>query len=111
MVRGRKASPDSARENLHIRVQKEDLLKIRETVSVIRGLLNDMRELGITDLPPRTVGGLVSKSLTVYADLLEQKYRRRPVVFLTNGFETRIIDGQYPERKCAFIYSKRDLEK
>lgn len=47
----------------------------------------------------------------LYADLLEQKYQRRPVIFLTNGFETRIIDGQYPERKCAFIYSKRDLEK
>lgn len=30
---------------------------------------------------------------------------------MTNGFETRIIDGQYPERKCASIYSKRDLEK
>lgn len=47
----------------------------------------------------------------LYADLLEKKYKRRPVVFLTNGFETRIIDGQYPERKCAVIYSKRDLEK
>lgn len=47
----------------------------------------------------------------LYADLLEQKYRRRPVIFLTNGFETHIIDGQYPERKCAVIYSKRDLEK
>ena len=47
----------------------------------------------------------------LYADILEQKYKRRPVVFLTNGFETHIIDGQYPERKCSFIYSKRDLEK
>ncbi len=47
----------------------------------------------------------------LYADLLEKKYGRRPVVFLTNGFDTRIIDGQYPERKCAAIYSKRDLEK
>ena len=47
----------------------------------------------------------------LYADLLEEKYKRRPVIFLTNGFETRIIDGQYPERKCSFIYSKRDLEK
>ena len=47
----------------------------------------------------------------LYADLLEQKYRRRPVVFLTNGFETHIIDGQYPERKCSAIYSKRDLGK
>ena len=47
----------------------------------------------------------------LYADLLEKLYHRRPVVFLTNGFETRIIDNQYPERKVAVIYSKRDLEK
>ena len=47
----------------------------------------------------------------LYADLLEKKYKRRPAVFLTNGFETHILDGQYPERKCATIYSKRDLSK
>ena len=47
----------------------------------------------------------------LYADLLEQKYHRRPVIFLTNGFDTRIVDNQYPERKVATIYSKRDLEK
>ena len=47
----------------------------------------------------------------LYADILEKKYKRRPVIFLTNGFETHIIDGQYPERKCATIYSKRDLTK
>ena len=47
----------------------------------------------------------------LYADLLELKYKRRPVIFLTNGFDTHIIDGQYPERKCAAICSKRDLEK
>lgn len=47
----------------------------------------------------------------LYADILEREYKRRPVVFLTNGFDTRIIDNQYPERKVAAIYSKRDLEK
>lgn len=48
----------------------------------------------------------------LYADLLEKKYGRRPVIFLTNGFDTRIwIDKYYPERKVAAIYSKRDLEK
>lgn len=47
----------------------------------------------------------------LYADLLEKKQGRRPVIFLTNGFETRIQDNQYPERKVAAIYSKRDLEK
>lgn len=47
----------------------------------------------------------------LYADSLEKQYGRRPVIFLTNGFETRIIDNQYPERKVSSIYSKRDLEK
>ena len=47
----------------------------------------------------------------LYADLIEQEQGRRPVVFLTNGFETRIVDNQYPERKVSNIYSKRDLER
>jgi type I restriction enzyme R subunit len=47
----------------------------------------------------------------LYADILEQQYGRRPVVFLTNGFDTRLDDGAYPERKVAAIYSRRDLEK
>lgn len=47
----------------------------------------------------------------LYADILEKKYGRRPVIFLSNGFDTRITDNIYPERKVATIYSKRDLEK
>ncbi len=47
----------------------------------------------------------------LYADILEKKFGRRPVIFLTNGFDTRITDNLYPERKVATIYSKRDLEK
>ncbi|MBQ1991691.1 MAG: DEAD/DEAH box helicase family protein [Clostridia bacterium] len=47
----------------------------------------------------------------LYADILEKKYGRRPVIFLTNGFDTRITDNIYPERRVATIYSKRDLEK
>ena len=47
----------------------------------------------------------------LYADILEKQYGRRPVVFLTNGFDTRIDDGAYPERRVASIYSRRDLGK
>ena len=47
----------------------------------------------------------------LYADLLEKQYGRRPVQFLTNGFEIRIVDNQYPERTVAAFYSKQDLEK
>ena len=47
----------------------------------------------------------------LYADRLEAAFGRRPVIFLTNGFDTRLDDGAYPERKVAAIYSRRDLEK
>jgi len=48
----------------------------------------------------------------LYADLLEKKHKRRPVIFLSNGFDTRIWnDKVYPERRVAAVYSKRDLEK
>lgn len=50
----------------------------------------------------------------LYADDLEKRFGRRPIIFLTNGFETRIIEDQkngYPERDVSGIYSKRDLQK
>lgn len=45
------------------------------------------------------------------ADNIEKQRGCRPVIFLTNGFDTRIRAGQYPERKCAAICCKRDPEK
>ena len=48
----------------------------------------------------------------LYADFLEKKFGHRPVLFLTNGYETRIwSDKFYSERPVSGIYSKRDLEK
>jgi type I restriction enzyme R subunit len=48
----------------------------------------------------------------LYADFLEKKHRQRPIIFMTNGYETRIwSDKYYPERTVSGIYSKRDLEK
>ena len=38
----------------------------------------------------------------LYADLLEKQYGRRPVIFLTNGFDTRIDDGQYSGTKSIY---------
>ena len=51
------------------------------------------------------------KQAELYADQLEREYGRRPIIFLTNGFSTRINDGVYPERDVSAMYSKRDLEK
>ena len=76
-------------------------------------LYDDMhRPLAVIEAKRTCVGVETGRQQAkLYADLLEQQYGRRPVVFLTNGFDTRIIDNQYPERKVAGIYSKRDLEK
>lgn len=50
----------------------------------------------------------------LYADDLERRFGQRPIIFLTNGYDTKIwIDTEngYPERRVSGIYSKRDLEK
>lgn len=48
----------------------------------------------------------------LYADLLEKKFGRRPIIFLTNGFDTHMWnDRYYPERVVSGVYSKRDLLK
>ena len=48
----------------------------------------------------------------LYADALERQFGRRPVIFLTNGFETRIWNDRFePERRVAAVWAKRDLEK
>ena len=48
----------------------------------------------------------------LYADLLEKKFHKRPVIFLTNGYETFIWDDKnYNERRVSEVYSKRDLQK
>ncbi len=50
----------------------------------------------------------------LYADDLQARYGKRPIIFLSNGYDNRILIDQkngYPERQVSGIYSKRDLEK
>lgn len=48
----------------------------------------------------------------LYADCLEKQYGRRPMMFMTNGFETWFWDDKsYPKRKVSSIFSKNDLQK
>ena len=47
----------------------------------------------------------------LYADCLEKRYGRRPVIYYTNGFETNIIDGLgYPPRRLYAFHTEEDLE-
>ena len=52
------------------------------------------------------------KQASLYADCLERKFGRRPMIFTTNGFETYFWDDQSaPQRKVSGIFSKDDLDK
>lgn len=52
------------------------------------------------------------KQATLYADCLERKFSRRPMMFTTNGFETYFWDDQSsPQRKVSGVFSKDDLQK
>jgi len=47
----------------------------------------------------------------LYADCLEQQYGVRPVIYYTNGFHTKIIDGLgYPPRPVMGFHTLDDLE-
>ena len=52
------------------------------------------------------------KQAVLYADCLERKFGRRPMMFTTNGFETYFWDDQpAPQRKVSGIFCKDDLQK
>lgn len=48
----------------------------------------------------------------LYADCLERKFGRRPMMFTTNGFQTYFWDDQSsPQRQVSQLFSKDDLQK
>jgi type I restriction enzyme R subunit len=48
----------------------------------------------------------------LYADCLEKMTGRRPMMFITNGFETYLWDDKTsPQRRVSGIFSKDDLQK
>ncbi|HIQ77589.1 MAG TPA: DEAD/DEAH box helicase family protein [Candidatus Faecousia excrementipullorum] len=52
------------------------------------------------------------KQAVLYADCLERKFGRRPMMFTTNGFETYFWDDRTgPQRKVSGIFSREDLQK
>ncbi len=70
------------------------------------------KALAVIEAKRTSVGVEVGRQqAALYADLLEKQQGMRPVIFLSNGFDTYINDNLHPERRVAGIYSKRDLEK
>ena len=52
------------------------------------------------------------KQAVLYADCLERRFGRRPMIFNTNGFETYFWDDKTgPQRQVSGIFSREDLER
>lgn len=52
------------------------------------------------------------KQAVLYADCLEHKFGRRPMMFTTNGFDTYFWDDMSsPQRRVSGFFTKADLEK
>lgn len=46
----------------------------------------------------------------LYAAALEKKYGQRPIIYYTNGYTIKIIDGIYPAREVFGFHRKDELE-
>lgn len=52
------------------------------------------------------------KQAMLYADCLERKFGRRPMMFTSNGFETYFWDDESnPQRRVSGMFSKNDLQR
>ena len=46
----------------------------------------------------------------LYGECMKKVYGYKPVVYYTNGYNTQIIDGIYPDRPVMAFHSQQDLE-
>lgn len=73
---------------------------------------NDGKPLAVIEAKRASVNPDSGKhQAALYADCLEKKYKQRPIIFYTNGFETYIWDNlMYSERHVSGFYSKDELQ-
>ena len=73
---------------------------------------DDMKPLAVVEAKKTSVSPRIGKvQAKMYAEALEMQTGIRPIIFYTNGIDYYIWDDtDYPERKIAGIYSKKDLE-
>lgn len=46
----------------------------------------------------------------LYADALEKRYGIRPIIYYTNGYSIKIVDGIFPSRTVFGFHKKEELE-
>lgn len=74
---------------------------------------NNGLPLGVVEAKKASVDTKVgSHQAKLYADCLENQYGQRPLIFTTNGFETKFTDDKagYAERTVSGVFSKEELQ-
>jgi type I restriction enzyme R subunit len=72
---------------------------------------DDGKPLAVVEAKKTTVDPEVGQQQAkLYADCLEAMHGQRPIIFYTNGYETRLWDDRaYPPRRVAGFYKKDEL--
>ena len=73
----------------------------------------DGRPLGLVEAKRTRLSPLKGEQQAkLYADSLERRFGRRPVIFLSNGYQTWIWDDHsYPRRELLAFYTREELEQ
>lgn len=74
---------------------------------------NNGLPLAVVEAKRTSVDPIVgSQQAKLYADCLQNQYNQRPLIFITNGFETYFVDdyNDYPRRRISGIFSKEELQ-
>lgn len=71
----------------------------------------DGKPLAIVEVKKTSVDPETGRhQVDLYAECMKTVYGYRPVLYYTNGYRTRIIDGNYPDRDVMAFHSLDELE-
>ena len=71
----------------------------------------DAKPLAIVEVKKTSVSPEKGRhQVDLYAECMKKKYGYKPVLYYTNGYKTRIIDGIYPDRDVMAFHSLEELE-
>ena len=72
----------------------------------------DGRPLAIVEVKKTSVDPVKGRhQVDLYGECMRAKYGYKPVLYYTNGYTIKIIDGIYPDRGVAAFHSLADLER
>ena len=72
----------------------------------------DAKPLAIVEVKKTSISPEKGRhQVDLYAACLEKIYGYKPIMYYTNGYTTRIIDGLYPDRDVMAFHSLEELER